>query len=87
MGAITWVKAHNQFYVNIKLNDEWTDLSYEDPLILLADGDKTHGSGTDNVCDLNMSATRSGFPLEDSVHPSETLYVNSHGGEKQLLQA
>ena len=63
------------------MNDEWSVLSYENPLTLLADGDKTHGSGTDNVCDLNMAATKSGLPLEDSVHPSETLCVNSHGGE------
>ena len=60
-------------------------LSYEDPLTLLADGDKTCRSGTDNVCDLNMAATRSGLPLEDSVHPSETVCVNSHGGEVSIL--
>ena len=58
-----------------KLKDDWSDLSHEDPLTLLADGDKICSSGTDNVCDLNMGATRSGLPLEDSVHPSETLCV------------
>ena len=56
-------------------------MSYEDPLTLLADDNKTHGTGTDNVCDLNMAVTRSGLPLEDSVYPSETLCANSHGGE------
>ena len=56
-------------------------MSYEGPLTLLADGDKTPGSGTDNVCDLKMVDTRSGLPLEDSVHPSETLCANLHVGE------
>ena len=65
VAAITWLKAHNQFYVNIKLNDERSDLSCKDPLTPQADGNNTCRSGTDNVCDLNMAATRSGLQLED----------------------
>ena len=79
VGAVTWLKVHNKFYPKIKLNDEWSDLSHEDPLTLIADGDKTCRSSTDNICDLNMDATRSGLLPEDSMHPPETLCVNSCG--------
>ena len=82
VGAITWLKVHNKFYANIKLNEEWSALPYEDPLTLLADGAKTCTSGTDNVCDLNMDATTSGLPHEDSMLPPETLCVNSCGEQK-----
>ena len=38
--AITWLQVHNKFCANIKLNEEWSALPYEDPLTLLADGAK-----------------------------------------------
>ena len=82
VGAITWLKVHNKFYTSIKLNEEWSALPYEDPLTLLADGAKTCTSGTGNVCDLNMDATTSGLPHEDSMLPPETSCVNTCGEQK-----